>query len=972
VKIATVVSRLLRTPTVASSVLLTATGVAQSRPVTTASLAADIPSQPLAAAFTELANQTGLQLVYLSEVVRNQRSHAVSAGLDTHHALTRMLKGTGLHYRYLTPQSVRILAPASRVSDGTSAEEVIVTATRRQEASQNVPITAQVLTAEALARLNIRTFDDLVTNTPGVTALGVGPSQNNIYIRGLATGEAGNQASGSNSSFPNVAIYLDEQSVQLPGRNLDVYAADLQRIEVLQGPQGTLFGAGAEAGVLRYITNKPRLNSVEIDVNAGPSFTEHGAAGYGVDLTVNVPLLADRLAARAVVYDERRGGYIDNIPATFARSNSDMSIRYANGQVPANSVAINNASLAAKDINPVTYKGGRLQLLYRMTDDWSALLSQSYQDIAADGVFTEMAQNSIGTPQPPLTTQLFNPAFNKDRFENTAITLEGRIGELRALYAGAYLVRNIQQLSDYTNYARTGTYVDYYQCVTKDQGAATTQCFTPSTTWTDRERNTHQSHELRLSTPNTWRLRGVGGLFLEKYRIADQGDWYYLTALPYFQPIGPPTGYYTSAGHRVCGCDLPPDALFVSQPVTSNNPNPRPLGDGFFNDITRGYAQKAAYASVDFDIVSQLTLSLGTRYSRIETNEVGSDVGSFGCGLLFDANAPNPCLNREGSDLNAQHLDRAESGFKSRVSLSWRLSEAALLYYTWSQGSRPGGFNRGFAPQYNSPLVDPGEPVPPGQLQAHQHGSWQASMFFIPDTLTNFELGWKTSWQDAHVQWNGTVYQENWNHAQVGADDIPIIGNSVLNGGNYQIRGVESSAKAQLPAGFTLDAAVGWNRSKLVKEAQFVWRDGTPIDFSSLTDPNTGKPLVNPTGTLGSSLAGSPRFQGNLHLRYEVTLDGFNAFAQVGAMYQSSMRALTDPLTLDFPGNSVAYDLPGFTTYDAALGMGRDSWSVQLYGQNLSDVRAELYANANLGYKAVTVNRPRTLGLRFSYKYRKS
>ena len=104
---------------------------------------------------------------------------------------------------------------------------------------------------------------------PGVTAHGVGPSQNNIYIRGLGTGDFGNQAAGSNGSFPNVAIYLDEQSAQLPGRNLDIYAADLERIEVLEGPQGTLFGAGAQAGVLRYITNKPKLNVTEASVSAG-------------------------------------------------------------------------------------------------------------------------------------------------------------------------------------------------------------------------------------------------------------------------------------------------------------------------------------------------------------------------------------------------------------------------------------------------------------------------------------------------------------------------------------------------------------------------------------------------------------------------------------------------------------------------------------------------------------------------------
>ena len=126
---------------------------------------------------------------------------------------------------------------------------MIVTANRREEDLQDVPMTIQVLSADSLAKLNATTFDDFVSYLPGVTAHGVGPGQNNIYMRGLATAAVGIQGSGFGAGFPNVAVYLDEQSAQLPSRNLDVYAADLDRIEVLEGPQGTLFGAGAQAGV---------------------------------------------------------------------------------------------------------------------------------------------------------------------------------------------------------------------------------------------------------------------------------------------------------------------------------------------------------------------------------------------------------------------------------------------------------------------------------------------------------------------------------------------------------------------------------------------------------------------------------------------------------------------------------------------------------------------------------------------------
>jgi outer membrane receptor protein involved in Fe transport len=273
--------------------------------------------------------------------------------------------------------------------------------------------------------------------------------------------------------------------VQLTGRNLDVYAADLDRVEILEGPQGTLFGAGAQAGVVRYITNKPKLNVTEGSVNAGYSTTAHGGQSGNLDATINLPLIADTLAVRGVIYDEHRGGYIDNTAATFARSTADQGIQFGfSGQLPANSVVINNAALVANDINPVTYAGLRVEALYQFNESWSALVAQSYQSVEADGVFAEMAANSLGEPQPPLTVQMFNPSYDKDRFENTALTVEGRIGALKLLYAGSYLVRNVEQVQDYTNYARS-VYADYYQCVNRGPTFATAQCFTPSSTWRD-------------------------------------------------------------------------------------------------------------------------------------------------------------------------------------------------------------------------------------------------------------------------------------------------------------------------------------------------------------------------------------------------------------------------------------------------------------------------------------------------------
>jgi iron complex outermembrane recepter protein len=826
--------------------------------------------------------------------------------------------------------------------------EVVVTAQRRVESAQDVPITIQALTAETLNQLNATTLDDYIKFLPNVTTAGSGPGQSNLYMRGLAIPIAGNQGSGSVGFFPNVAVYLDDQSVQLPGRNLDVYAADLERIEVLEGPQGTLFGAGAEAGVVRYITNKPKLNVVEANFDGGYATTAHGDPSNNLTAMLNVPLIPDTLAVRAVIYDDHRGGYINNIPATFVRSNSDLGISYAGGAVPPNSPTLSNAALAGSAINPVTYQGIRASVLWQINDDWNALITQSYQDMDAEGQFAEETIDAAGHTLPDLSIEQYNPSWDKDRFENTSWTLSGKLGDLRAIYTGGYLVRNIEQIQDYTNYAR-GVYADYYQCYPG-------KCFSPSTNWFDVERNTHQSHEFRLSTPDDWRLRAIGGLFWEKYQIQELVDFNYKAQGAPFSPVGPPTGYDELNGQIVSWGT--PGETFVPYPVTTFDANLIGPQTAFFDDVTRGYTQRAAFGSVDFDIVPKtLTLTAGTRYYSVNTTEVGSSAGSFGCQLQYYPDAPDPCINHSNfANLNAEHLDTTYSGFRSRANLSWKVTRDALLYYTWSQGYRPGGFNRtSNAPESTSPL----------------YGIFVTPIAFKPDTLTNNEAGWKTEWLEHRLMFDGAIYQEDWKNTQITVFDPGITGNQIFttNGPNYRVRGLETQLQARVTAHLTVAASAAWNTSKLVKEVNFVDTSGNPIIWSNYTN-SYGQPLRNPFGQLGDPLAQCPPFEGNLRLRYDAPFGAYEWFVQVDGTHQAHSYASTDRLSRDLQGNSEAYDDPGFSTYDASMGISRDAWQVKLYGENITDTRAQLYANYAQWFKAVTINRPRTIGMQISYKFR--
>src|SRR6516164_5807014 len=210
------------------------------------------------------------------------------------YAVAAILGGTSV------AASAQEQATSTETTAGGGIGEVIVTAQRRSENLQDVPISLTALTSETLKQLNISTFDDYVRFLPNVTAASNGPGQNEIFIRGVSAGSQASQGSGSTGIWPNVAIYLDNQSGQLPNRNLDIYVVDLQRIEVLAGPQGTLFGAGAEAGVIRYITNEPKLDVTEASVKAGYGTTAHGDPNTDVTAVLNLPLIADTMAIRSV------------------------------------------------------------------------------------------------------------------------------------------------------------------------------------------------------------------------------------------------------------------------------------------------------------------------------------------------------------------------------------------------------------------------------------------------------------------------------------------------------------------------------------------------------------------------------------------------------------------------------------------------------------------------------------------------
>ncbi|MGA2191291.1 MAG: TonB-dependent receptor [Steroidobacteraceae bacterium] len=877
-----------------------------------------------------------------------------------------------------TGNSFAATATDADTAGASGIEEIVVTAQRRSESIQDVPITIQAITGEQLGQLNVTTFDDVLKYLPNVTFGSNGPGQGNIYMRGLSAGFAGNQSSAAVAPFPNVATYLDDQSMTFPARNADVYMADMERIEVLEGPQGTLFGGGAEAGAIRYITNKPKLNVTEGNAEASYGTTAHGDPNTAVTAVINIPLIEDTLAVRAVIYDDRRGGYINNVPSTFTRLPTDNGPASYHLAYPANAASANNYALAANAQNPVTYQGIRVSALWQVNSDWSVLIQQSYQNMDAEGMDEQYPIGSEGQPLGPWQVTAFSPSYDKDKYENTSWTVNGKVGDLKLVYTGGYLDRTIDNAMDYTNYARSqGGF--YYTCAGGGapigKGVGPLTCYSPVSSWLDQVETTHQSHELRLSTPDDWRLRGLIGAFWEDYVIKDDMNFLY-KSIPSCTPAN--LALY-QAGTQVCvGNVIPAPGYAPVDPTVRND------DVAFGEDIDRGYHQTAFFTSIDYDLIPKvLTATAGTRYYRYTETFWGSQY-STGTGSAGVPNGQNV-----GSALTAATHDADYSGFRSRGNLTWHVTPDAMVYYTFSQGFRPGAANRKDSAEIAVAVVEtsPGVYAPAAGTVAGPTlvKQYNKPYTYPPDTLINNEIGWKTEWFDHRLLVNGSAYVMDWNNVQTLIYNPPVSGNTTfgVEGPDYRVKGVELQIVGRVTDSLTLQGSLSHNNatqtnSPCLKSSNAVANNPTPIGsciteyYNSALSENV--PLLNPLGAVGSTPAFSPTIEYNIRARYDWSLDAYKMFFTVGAQHVGDMQnepssfasgaGVLNPTT-----TWLRYDQPAYTTYDAAWGIAKDQWHVEAFGQNLGNSDASQFTTSGQFIEAQVPLRPRVLGIKVGMKF---
>ncbi|MES2698198.1 MAG: TonB-dependent receptor [Pseudomonadota bacterium] len=528
---------------------------------------------------------------------------------------------------------------------------IVVTSQRREQDLQDVPISVQVLGNEQLDNLQVDSFEDYVKFLPSVTTQNLGgPFSQLVYMRGVASGGDGNHS----GPLPSVGTYLDEQPITTAQGNLNVHLYDINRVEALAGPQGTLFGASSQAGTIRIITNKPDASGFDMSVDSELNYVRDGEVGGSLEGMINMPI-SDMVAARLVGWYVQDAGYIDNVrnPRTY----------------PTSGETDDNGRYAEDNFNDVETYGARLALGIDLDDNWTVTPTIMAQRQRADGSFAWNPR--LGD----LNTAVYRDNYAADEWYQAALSIEGKIGDFDLVYSGAYLERTIESLTDYSDYSYFyDTEAGYGTYFVGDCPAQTYEdCapINPSQYVLGRDEFDKVSHELRLSTEIGDRLRFQVGAFHQR-QMHNIQQRYVIDDLAAFLEV---TGYN--------------DTIWLTKQER----------------VDRDFA---VFSQAEFDITDQLTLTGGLRYFRYDNTLVG--FFGYATGNAFSSGekqcfAPAsivgaPCTNLGSLSGGVVQPSRSkDDGLIHRLNLTYNATPDNMFYATWSRGFRPGGSNRrgGFA-----------------------------------------------------------------------------------------------------------------------------------------------------------------------------------------------------------------------------------------------------------------------------------
>jgi iron complex outermembrane recepter protein len=845
-------------------------------------------------------------------MLKHRQSHALIDRSGTPR-VAAILSGLALAGA-LSTQALADPDPAGAEAQGSASEaaassgplqEIVVTATRHEESLSKVPISVTALTQDAMDVRGIKDILDVARFTPGINIDNSGT--NNIAIRGIAsTGGAG-----------TTGIYLDDTPIQMRALAFNPDEAlpqsfDLDRVEILRGPQGTLFGAGSEGGTVRYITTQPSLTQTSLYSRDEVSYTEGGAPSYEAGLAGGTPLIDGTLGIRVTAWYRRDGGWINRIDPVSLDTLEDNA-------------------------NYTDTKLFRLGILWAVSDNWKVSPTFYYQDRYANDVqnywplYSDPGQNRYVDANP---TQRTVP----DQFYIPALKIEGDLGAVKLITNTSYFDRR-----EVTGYDGTLYNLGFYQTQPTPQEqaegalavfplpwnvnfplldgtglhlpAGATNYRAPASINNNQDNLTQ---EIRLqSADSSSALIWTTGFFFSSDRQS------------YLEQIHDPD--LNELTEAVLG--LPYTSVFTTPSGAPVPYDPRFPNDSYFLQTFSKDQQYAVFGEATYSVTDQLKLTAGARYSRTE--------------FSFHTLTGGPQLFLPDQTNNG---DKKEGSFTPKGSIQYQYDPHDLYYFTYAKGFRPGGANN---------------PVPAAACGTDfvNFGIKSAPSTFNSDTVDSYEIGAKNNF-DNRIKIASSIYYIRWNNIQqVVVPPICQI-SFITNLGQAVAKGADIQGEFAITDALTAELSAGYTDARYTKDSRLSPVEKTPIVAAG--DAIVGQSSQPaPPGTVSVGL--EYKFTALEHesfLRFDDEYESHSKWPWAGQ----------DPNTLQYDPTN--YQLPSNNFASARGGSAFGNWQVEAFCDNLLDTHVVTNYEWSINPQVAGTSRlerdfayrPRTFGLTFIYR----
>jgi iron complex outermembrane recepter protein len=851
---------------------------------------------------------------YNSPVANNRR-----------HTFRRVTKVTPLTAAVLTA-----LYGSHAVADDDNTnglEEVTVTATRRAASAQDLPMSITAVSGASLEAAGIEDVAELARSMAGVDFTDKGPFSGvagaNLIIRGLNSDATGWLPGEATPIVPAVATYVDDTPLFVNLR-LD----DLDRVEVLRGPQGTLYGSGSLGGTIRFVQNAPDPSGFDAKAEVGASDTKHTSQpNEEVKGMVNIPV-TDTFAIRMNAGWTYDAGYI-NQPNLYVLDSSGAPVSAQPGNL------FSPPEIYAKDhTNDYQYRSARISALWKPSDTFRAQFSYYYQ-LGTAGGFPYVATSSAAYTQPisaatqvsgnftpPLLLQLFPATLpagvdslsnadnaldsTRDRVDVAALTVDYDMGfaTLTSATSWAHHVNN-------TTADETGEYINFsfYQSL---YGQNPRSLIVGHESLDDKP----WAQEFRLASKTGGTFDWLAGLFYRKQTTDIGEDDFTPGGLSYYDGCEPIYGQSSDNGVNPSQCGYG-QSLYQPGPTQYIDGLPILKDQAYVSSFKTRFTDLAVFGELTAHLTSAWSVTGGTRLFKQTVEQQQENAAFFqGAGSVTD-----------------ESLGDTWRKALWKVNTSYQLDPTDLVYATWSQGFRRGGVNALPAIEYVT--------IPPFQTPA-------ALDKLAPDTADNYEVGAKGT-VERRFRYSVAIYDIQWHNIQEGVDLTPFVLPGALNIGNGFSRGVELELDAVLTDHITGHVDYTYDQTKFTSVSALFATPNT-----SFSPPATGGPLP-----------GTPKNSVAVGLEYgHVMLAGGEWRYAINAHYQSAvLPALSESVPI----------VPGYTMVDTRLSYARSHWITTLYVDNLTNnLGITSYQDPALfGNRAqAIISQPRTIGVTVGYSFK--